>query len=188
MALCLDAQPLVSTTNPILRSLARRVHLAESEPKATVPVALGQAMKLRIWIVGIAAGFFVGWPDCASAPSLRLTKSIPHYPTGRVYREDLSENPSQNGMTRAVTQIASLDWRPPDGEVDEFLPYLSAAHFSYRQLKTKTGSRARQYSLGQYSLGQCSLERPFRNFVPCFSQGSFLIRRSPRLVLSLRTQ
>jgi hypothetical protein len=127
VALCLDAQPIGSTTDPVLPSVARRVPLAESEPK-------------------------------------------------------------QNGMTRAVTQIASLDWRPPDGEVDEFLPYLSAAHFSYRQLKTKTGSRARQYSLGQYSLGQCSLERPFRNFVPCFSQGSFLIRRSPRLVLSLRTQ
>jgi hypothetical protein len=33
VALYLDAQPIGSTTDPMLRSLARRVPLAESEPK-----------------------------------------------------------------------------------------------------------------------------------------------------------
>jgi len=33
VALCLNAQLVVSTTDPTLRSLVRRVPLAESEPK-----------------------------------------------------------------------------------------------------------------------------------------------------------
>ncbi len=42
VALCLDAQLVVSKTDPMLRSLVRRVPLAESKQKTANPVALGQ--------------------------------------------------------------------------------------------------------------------------------------------------
>ncbi len=39
VALCLDAQPIGSTTDPVLPSVARRVPLAESEPKRQLQAA-----------------------------------------------------------------------------------------------------------------------------------------------------
>jgi hypothetical protein len=42
MALCLDAQLVVSKTDPMLRSLVRRVPLEESEPKRLLLLPLGQ--------------------------------------------------------------------------------------------------------------------------------------------------
>jgi hypothetical protein len=78
VALCLDAQPVGSTTDPMLRSLARRVPLAGSEPKRQLgkilrgPASQGlSANSLRlltkVTVLFIPSCFVLAWGRIRSA-------------------------------------------------------------------------------------------------------------------------